>query len=454
MTLAQKGEYNVNFSEAHDYLDSLQFHKIKLGLDSMEAFLEKVGRPEKKLKFIHVAGTNGKGSVCATILTLLASSGYRVGLYTSPHLSSVRERFRINDSYITEGDFARIASRIRRVLGSEMITYFEFTTALALLWFAESDLDVVILETGLGGRLDATNVIVPLVYVITNVSMDHEAYLGNDLASVAFEKAGIIKREVPVVAGTENDISRRIVAEKCQELQAPLFQLGEAFTVSDDEKGTWTWKGVASVFEECTYPLLRCAMKGHYQHTNASLALAVICLLKDDFPVPAESLPMSLLSVEWPGRLEHILLDRQTRKPLLSPEEGSGPLRFLIDGAHNPAGVTSLVNTLKNEYNYGSLIVVWGAMVDKDLSKTLPLIADMSTSMILTQPEGERSANPKHLFEFLPQESCNKAVLVTDVEAAVALAEKQAGPEDLILIAGSLYLIGAVRTLLVGELVE
>jgi dihydrofolate synthase/folylpolyglutamate synthase len=211
----------VNFEEAHDYLDSLQFHKIKLGLDSMQSFLAKVARPEKGLKFVHIAGTNGKGSVSVSLVTILGRAGYKVGLFTSPHLSSVRERFRINDEYITEEKFAELATRVRQVLGEDKITYFEFTTALALLWFAQADVDLVVLETGLGGRLDATNVVVPLVSVITNVSMDHEAYLGNDLQSVAFEKAGIIKKGVPLISGVANDVTLEVVETRCSEDLSP-----------------------------------------------------------------------------------------------------------------------------------------------------------------------------------------------------------------------------------------
>ena len=181
----------MTYHESITFLDNPQLHKIKLGLEAMRFFLTRVGQPEKGLKFIHVAGTNGKGSVSVSLLTILQQAGYKVGLYTSPHLSSVRERFRINDRYISEEEFADCAGRVIAALGEDTITYFEFTTTLAMLWFAESDLDLVILETGLGGRLDATNVVLPLVSIITSISMDHEAYLGNTLAEVAGEKAGI-----------------------------------------------------------------------------------------------------------------------------------------------------------------------------------------------------------------------------------------------------------------------
>jgi dihydrofolate synthase/folylpolyglutamate synthase len=228
----------MNYKEVWTFLDNLQFFKIKLGLESMRMFLRELGSPEKELQFVHVAGTNGKGSVAVTLLTILARAGYTVGLYTSPHLSSVRERFRINDEYISEAEFAEEGSRIHDILGNRQITYFEFTTALALLWFARRKVDLAILEVGLGGRLDATNVIIPLVSVITNVSMDHEMYLGNTLSEIAGEKTGIIKESVPVVAGVgtgeteEERIVLTVVERFCREKGAPSSCMDGIFSWS------------------------------------------------------------------------------------------------------------------------------------------------------------------------------------------------------------------------------
>jgi dihydrofolate synthase / folylpolyglutamate synthase len=445
----------VNYQEAETYLNSLQQHKIKLGLDAMRSFLEQVNRPEAKLKVVHVAGTNGKGSVSVTLLTILARLGYRVGLYTSPHLSSVRERFRINDLFISEIKFAEIATQVRDVLGDEKITFFEFTTALALLWFAESNLDLVVLETGLGGRLDATNVVEPLVSIITNVSMDHEAYLGNDLESIAFEKAGIIKTGVPVVCGTEEEITSSVIRKKCRELEAICFQYGETFSVVD-EKGTWAWQGLSGSFSGITIPGLRCSMRGSYQRRNASLSLASLILLaQKGFVASPEDIRAGLLLVRWPGRLEHIVLDRKSRKQIVgSGQENPNYVQYLLDGAHNPAGVDSLVQTLQEEYVYGKLIVVWGAMVDKDLNRTVPLIAALADQIILTRPAWQRAAEPVQLLACLSEDLQGKAILVSDVIEALLMAEKAATQQDIIVVAGSLYLIGAVRKFLVGELVQ
>ncbi len=428
----------MNYQQAWDYLDSLQFHKIKLGLDAMRSFMARVKNPEQQLKTVHVAGTNGKGSVCVTLLTLLTKAGYRVGLYTSPHLSSVRERFRIGNTFISEETFARIATQIRDVLGEEKITYFEFTTAIAFLWFAEEKLDLVVLETGLGGRLDATNIVTPLVSVITNISMDHEAYLGNTISAVAGEKAGIIKDGVAVVTAVKADAGLAEVEAASKEKNAALYRYENDFSSMLNADTSWQWR-----MSNISYDKLRCSMKGDYQIENASLALATLQLLKKhDFQVSEKMIHKGLKSVHWPGRLESFSLEKEGKK-----------IHYLLDGAHNPAGVESLVQTLKKECTYRKLIVIWGAMADKDLQSTLASVAELADNIVLTKPDGERSANPELLLENVPSAYKDKCKLLPTVESAISRAEELATPEDLILIAGSLYLVGASRKILLGELV-
>jgi len=428
----------MNYQQAWDYLDSLQFHKIKLGLDAMRLFMARVHHPEQQLKTVHVAGTNGKGSVSVTLLTLLTGAGYRVGLYTSPHLSSVRERFRIGNTYISEETFARIATQIREVLGEEKITYFEFTTAIAFLWFAEEKLDLVVLETGLGGRLDATNIITPLVSIITNISMDHEAYLGNTISAVAAEKAGIIKKSVPVVTAVKTDAGLTEVLAVCKEKDTSLYRYEEDFCSIRNADKSWQWR-----MSDISYKALHCSMKGDYQIENASLALATLQLLQQhNFQADESTIREGLASVHWPGRLESF-----------SQNYAGNKINYLLDGAHNPAGVASLVKTLKEECSYKRLIVIWGAMADKDLQKTLALVAKLANIIVLTKPDGERSAEPELLLKNIPLVYKEKCKLHPTVESAISFAEGLATPEDLILIAGSLYLVGASRKILLGELV-
>jgi dihydrofolate synthase/folylpolyglutamate synthase len=450
----------MNYQETWTFLDNLQFFKIKLGLESMRVFLEELGSPEEELQFVHVAGTNGKGSVAVTLLTLLSKAGYRVGLYTSPHLSSVRERFRINDDYISEKEFAGEGSRIHEILGDRQITYFEFATALALLWFARRKVDLVILEVGLGGRLDATNVITPLVSVITNVSMDHEMYLGNTLAEIAAEKAGIIKENVPVVSGVgtgeteEERVVLAVVERFCNERKAPLFLHGRDFFVEPAMDGRWDYwamkrKGCCQLREKRQG--LLSSLKGRCQMLNSGLALATLEILDQfGFSVNDAITRSGLLEVSWPGRLESFCLSRDDGSPVECTSEDS--LHYLLDGAHNPAGIAALSEALENDYEYNRLILVWAAMSDKDFRGALPQIGRLAGVIIFTRLEYERSAMPEQLVDALPVDMQHRAVCEKDLDAALAKAAGIAGPADLICIAGSLYLVGEARKKLLGEI--
>ncbi|MBU0909128.1 MAG: bifunctional folylpolyglutamate synthase/dihydrofolate synthase [Proteobacteria bacterium] len=446
----------MQYQDAWSYLDQLQFFKIKLGLDSMAAFLEGVHHPQRGLKFVHVAGTNGKGSVSVTLLALLGEAGYRVGLYTSPHLTSVRERFRINDRYIAKDEFAEIATSIRDSLGERQITYFEFTTALALLWFARQKVDIVILEVGLGGRLDATNVITPLVSIITNVSMDHEAHLGTTLARIAAEKAGIIKNRIPVVSGVAADVSLDVVKRTCLEKEAPFHLLGRDFKTVRHDDGTWDYLGEGGRARN-NLPL---GMKGGHQFDNTAIALAALDLLQQQgFTITEDTIRSALTKVHWPGRLEYFCRDCASGKnidcPAEPPAAGDGNLRrYLLDGAHNPAGIVSLTQSLASDFVYRKLICVWASMADKDISKTLNTIAPYCHRIIFTRPESERSATAEKLRDILTDSLKERAIAGASVAEALDRAAKEAGPEDLICVAGSLYLVGAARKILLGDIVD
>ena len=452
----------MNYQDAWKFLDDLQFFKIKLGLDSMRGFLESLGEPQEGLNCIHIGGTNGKGSTAVTLLTILQEAGCRVGMYTSPHLSSVRERFRINDRYISEEEFARHATRIQTVLDGRQITYFEFTTTLAFLWFKEQQVDVAILEVGMGGRLDATNVITPLVSVVTNVSMDHEAYLGDTLALVSAEKAGIIKAGVPVVSAVEPGDSMEVISQHAREKGAPLYLLGRDFSWSAEEGDLWTYHGIHNNHR---YGGLRTGLQGRHQKDNASLALAVLDLIAQHpalkRQIPEEAIRTGLARTCWPGRLELIVLDKKTGKHLpaypldegtTNPHQGE-VVRFLLDGAHNPGGVASLKQVLEEHVNYDTLIGVWASMSDKDIKNSLLPLAPLFDRLIFTRPESERSAVPEAIRELLPETIKERTCCRPTVMEAIDYAQVLAGSNDLICVAGSLYLVGAVRALLLGGLV-
>ncbi|MFV0439197.1 MAG: bifunctional folylpolyglutamate synthase/dihydrofolate synthase [Desulfopila sp.] len=443
----------MTYQQTLTFLNDLQMHKIKLGLAAVHDFLARIGHPEQRLKFVHVAGTNGKGSVSVSLLEVLGRAGYRVGLFTSPHLSSVRERFRTTEGYIPEETFARLSERLIETLGDTQITYFEFTTALALLWFAESNLDLVILETGLGGRLDATNVVIPLVSVITSISMDHEMYLGDTLGAVAGEKAGIIKPGVPVVAvGGEREVEE-VLVETAARRGSQLYLLGRDFNYGGASNDDWNWQGRVGDESVSLYGL-QCSMRGAYQRENASLVIMTAQLLNlQGWAIDESSLRRGLVAVRWPGRLEYLVLDRRSRQRLTRDGE-PGAVRYLLDGAHNPAGVKNLAVTLGGEYRYRKLILIWGAMIDKDIVSGLASMLPLVDTFVLTRPEGERSAEPEQLLACLPESSRGRGVLVRDVAQALQMAEERANDEDMIVVAGSLYLVGAARKLLVGEVVD
>jgi dihydrofolate synthase/folylpolyglutamate synthase len=443
----------MTYDEVLVHLDALQMHKIKLGLEAMQSFLEKVDRPESRLKFVHIAGTNGKGSVCAALSEVLGRAGYRIGVYTSPHLSSVRERFRIGSEYISKQEFAELGTRICHVLGDEQITYFEFTTALGLLWFAESNVDLVLLETGMGGRLDATNVVTPLVSVITSVSMDHEAYLGDSLKAIAGEKAGIIKPGVPVVSGAVHPEVAPVIEAAGIAKNARVLSLGQDFDYAVHPDKTWTWTGGKGLGSR-KIDGLRCSRSSLVQPENDSLCLATLQLLQDyGYKVSGQQISEGLAQVKWPGRMEYF---EQEYVPMTPPTEKRNQpkfIRYLLDGAHNTDGVRNLAKTLGENFRYGKLVGVWGAMIDKDLRTTLGLIAPLVSTLIITQPDGERAASPEHIYSMLDAEQKRKARCVTKVDEAILAAQEAAEDGDLIVVGGSLYLIGAVRHLLLGDLV-
>lgn len=475
----------MDYQQAWNYLDSLQFFKIKLGLESMDRFLGRLGEPQRRLAFIHVAGTNGKGSVAATLLRVLSLAGYRVGLYTSPHLSCVRERFRIDERCISQEEFARHGDEIHRVLNGEQITYFEFTTALAMLWFAASEVDVAIMEVGLGGRLDATNIITPLVGVVTNVSMDHQAYLGETLAEVAWEKAGIVKPGIPLVSGVADDASRSVVVERCRELGAPLYLLGRDFSWQDaaapkhgkvsDHRGApkaeispayrqkvflqkkWNYRGIRGELEG-----VQTSLRGDFQRDNTSVALAALELLQERLPHQEDQIRTGLDTVSWPGRLELLEPGRINEEGAYRLQRGpsdhiqmcsSFKSRVLLDGAHNPAGVAALTGVLAGtEFSRGRLVVVWASMADKDVAAGLNMVAPLCDTLILTRPESERSATSEAMRLVLSPSLKARVVDADDPAMAVELARQECGPDDLIVVAGSLYLVGAVRRLLLGDI--
>lgn len=440
----------MDYQQAWNFLDNLQFFKIKLGLDGMDLFMSRLDNPHRDLKFIHIGGTNGKGSVGAILLSVFKEAGFKTGFYTSPHLSSVRERFRIGNSYISENDFAKLSSKIAAVLGKDQITYFEFTTALALLWFKQEQVDLVLMEVGMGGRLDATNIIYPMLSIITNVSMDHEEYLGDTIAKLAEEKAGIIKTEVPVVSGADADESIDVISKASRLSGVPLYLLGRDFSGKRAGEGYWNYAGINKNNDQDNLPI---KMKGGYQVDNHAIALAAVELIRPHgFAVTDKLLRAGLGKVTWPGRLE--TLQTGDDNPPRGTLSITGKRIFLLDGAHNPAGVEALRLALEDEFSYDRLILIWGSMADKDIKTALDIIAPLARQIIFTRAESERSEDPELLKKLLPANIRKTAEIRKTVKEAIEVALSLALTDDLICIAGSLHLVGRARQLLLGEIVD
>lgn len=402
----QKGE----FDEAVGYVHSLGETDMKLGLERFSAFCERLGSPQEKLKSIHVAGTNGKGSVTAMVSGILKHAGYKVGSYYSPFVYDIRERFQINGEMISKEDFTRLVNFIRPY-AAEMEkteyghpTEFEIKTAIAFLYFVEQGVDFAVLEVGLGGRLDATNIINPLVSIITNVTMDHMDRLGNTIAEIAGEKAGIIKQNVPLVTAAEGE-ALDVIRRTCEERNSTL---------------------------RLVRPLdgdLELGMKGGFQQINAATAICALEVLRDKgINIPEEAVRAGLEKAYLPGRLE-VLREKPT---------------LLIDGAHNLDGAQKLVHALKEWFNYDKLILVMGMVSGHSIEDVVGTLAAHADKFIATAPKSIRAVSAA-LVAQVARAYCADVEQVEPVSEAVRRAMEIAGKNDLICVTGSFYTIGEVH---------
>ena len=391
----------MNYDEAVAWLYATQLHGIHLGLENIRRLVEalgiKVAGPDAP-KFLHVAGTNGKGSVCAMLDACCRAAGLRTGLFTSPHLVTFRERLRINGEMIAEDEVAAGLTEIRALVEEwdHAPTFFEIATALALAWFQRRGSEVVVLETGLGGRLDATNVVTPAVSVITRIDLDHQQWLGDSLPAIAIEKAGIIKPGVPVVTGPQTD-----------EVRVVLVQLA-------------MWRGAELNFVVTPLQGMEIALAGAHQRWNA--ALAVHALELADLGVSGEAVVRGLRTVDWPGRFQEI-----------APG-------IVLDGAHNPASARRLAETWREIYGDKRATLILGVLQDKDVRGICEALLPVAGRVIALPVRNPRSATPQEicraLGEIAPRQEC---IAVRDLPAALRIAESMGRRT---LIAGSLYLVG------------
>jgi len=423
-----------SYQETLNYIFNLRGGAIDLRLNRVAQALSLFGHPERCYPAFHIAGTNGKGSTAAMLHRILSVQGYRVALYTSPHLVSFTERIRVGDQEISEEEVVELADTIRdRVVEPGVpLTFFEFVTVMALVYFARCEVDVAVVEVGLGGRLDATNLIVPKVSIITNVSMDHEAFLGTDLLSIAQEKGGIIKKGVPVICGPLSRETSTVIENIAYGKEIEPYFFNRDFSIDLKEDGHFDYSG-----QEWDLSDLCLGLRGKYQKKNAAVALAALEVMRGDFPVREAVVRESLKTVFWPGRFEVI----------------SHCPRVILDGAHNVQGVKALAEEVREFVGGERVKLLFGAMDDKDWSEMLCCLSNVSTEVMLTRVPMDRSADPKDLSRSLPG-GTPVTVIEDPVEAVASLISSSAG-EQTILITGSLYLIGHVRPwLLKTELLE
>ncbi|MDA0738212.1 MAG: bifunctional folylpolyglutamate synthase/dihydrofolate synthase [Nitrospirae bacterium] len=416
------------------YLYGLQKHGIKLGLETIRTLLAQCHHPERQFQVLHIGGTNGKGSAAAMTASILRAANIRVGLYTSPHLVDFRERIQVQGEQISESRVVDLVDRFRGDAHSTRCpTFFETATAMAFKYFAEEKVEVAVIEVGMGGRFDATNVCDPLGVLVTNVSFDHEAYLGHTLEAIAYEKAGIIKSGVPVVMGPMESTAQTVIQAKANEEGASLYQYGQDFTIEIHEDGMFEYKGGTH-----EYSKLPCALKGSHQFLNAACALALIeSSVMPGRAIPEEAIIQGLRSVKWEGRLETLMT-----KPLM-----------VGDGAHNPAAAIILAHyleTMIGEVFERKLILVLAMMQDKNIDACLAVLLPLAHIVICTQIDHARSATVHMLQHKVNQEGLCVHGAATPSDA-VALATQLSDPQDLICVTGSLFLVGAVKSLLAGS---
>jgi dihydrofolate synthase/folylpolyglutamate synthase len=429
MTKKNRSDRPSDYSKSLDYLFGLQKFGMIFGLTQITRILEVLGNPQEEIQSIHIGGTNGKGSTAVMMASILQKEGYRVGIYTSPHLIHFTERIRVNGAEIEEEEVAALTGWMKeKVDASGMtapFTFFDFTTAMALLYFSRKRVDLAILEVGLGGRLDSTNVVDPLFSIITNVTRDHEEVLGNSLLKIATEKAGIIKPGRPLVTAAAQPRVLQLFSSLCREKDAPFYRVGKDFRYEPIGDRNFHYEGLHRKLWS-----VHLSLYGDHQFVNATTALGAMEVLDSSgFPVSTEAMMEGLRDVQWPGRLELV---------------SSSP-RVLLDGAHNPAGAMVLRESLKNGFQFDRLILLIGIMKDKDIPSILQTLAPLADHLILSRPHTERASSPARLLEALGADGGKKAEIMEDLSQAIEKGLSMTRKEDLLCITGSLYTVGEAR---------
>ena len=416
------------YQQSLDYLYRLEKFGMIFGLTKVEGILEAIGNPHREIEAIHVGGTNGKGSTAAMMASILQKEGYRTGLYTSPHLIRFTERIKINGKEMEQEEVAELVGwmkeRIDEAGVTPPFTFFDFTTAMAFLYFKQKMVDLAVLEVGLGGRLDSTNVIDPILSVITNIAKDHEEQLGRSLLKIAGEKAGIIKKGRPLITAATQPQVLRLFSKICREKGSACYRVGRDFLYVQNGEQNFDYQGLHRKLWNISLNL-----GGPHQIVNATTALGAMEVLDDlGYSVSNDAMIEALKEVEWPGRLEIVC---------------SSP-RVVLDGAHNPAGVLALKESMEKEFQYRHLNLILGVMKDKDIKSILHLLAPLAHRLILTRPHTDRAAPPAHLLKALGKDG-KKAEIVEGLENAIEQGLSLTRDDDLLCVTGSLYTVGEAR---------
>ena len=410
----------TRYPEALRWLYGLESRGIKLGLDRIAEAAEIRGHPERTLRYVHVAGTNGKGSVAAMLESVLRAAGYRTGQFASPHLQRYVERVRIDGRPISEREAANRIEELRADTRLPPLSFFEYTTLLAFEAFRDACCDIVVLEVGLGGRLDSTNIVTPEASVITNISLEHQRILGDTLAKIAREKAGVLKPGVPCIVGARGTSVRRAISARASALHSPLRWIDHDF------ESEWHDRSLSVRVGDRQWTGLRLGLRGDYQGDNAACALATLVELGEcGFDVSNEHIRTGLKRAKWPGRLEW---------------HGGHPA-FLFDAAHNATGCETLARYLDEREFPGRVVLLFGAMRDKDHRRMLAAFDGRVDRRIYTAPEIDRSEPPGRLAKL------RDGTVARSVRDAVARAKRAAGPNGLVVTAGSIFLVSEVRAL-------
>lgn len=415
----------MTYKQTLKYLFGLQKYGVKFGLSKTSNLMKAMGNPHRGKKYIHIGGTNGKGSVAAMVESVLIRSGLKVGFYSSPHLVRFTERFRINRKEISKKRVIELTKEIRSIINPDHPpTYFEVTTAMAFAYFARENVDIAILEVGMGGRLDATNIIRPLVSAITNISLEHQFFLGSTLLEIAEEKAGIIKKGVNTITAATQPRVTRLFRDICAERGAPFYRVGKDIGYRRTQKG-FNYYGINKKIKDICPTL-----KGEFQNRNSTLAIGILELLeKKGYKFSGEDIKTGIEETTWPGRIQVL-----SESPLI-----------VVDGAHNPEAAGVLTKTVKNNFKYNRLILVLGVMADKDINSIIDGLTSLANYIICSSPVYFRSASPEDLHRVVSKQGKRTEIKKTLPEA-INRAKKIAGKKDMILITGSLFTVGEALT--------